>query len=198
MITIEGNEERIDEAIEELTMSSLGYVHMNMLNHNRQWTHNTVVKSASAMNVASAIQALNDAWGERNTERFIHLFREDKVPHECEAEDFYDYDDDYCEGCQQENKQDARGMSDRAMERFYDFCNAFDMTWKHWFVKAEAHEWLPIVIDFTNFDRDILIDEDKDAKLYRGRFTVVKERSRYFKREDVLPLYADIKGSEEE
>lgn len=198
MITIKGNEERIDEAIEELTMSSRQWVHMNMLNHNRQWTHNTVVKSASAMNVASAIQALNDAWGERNTERFIHLFREDEVPHECEAEDFYDYDDYYCEGCQQENKQDARGMSDRAMERFYDFCNAFSMTWKHWFVKAEALEWLPIVIDFTNFDRDILIDEDEDAKLYRGRFTVVKERNRYFKREDVLPLYADIKGSEEE
>ena len=88
---IVNNEARIDEALDTITMSKEGWVHINLFNHQRRFRANDFVMVALPETIAEAVIQLRKVGiqGERLT-RFIELF----TPKKYAGYDRYDERDD--------------------------------------------------------------------------------------------------------
>ena len=125
MLEIKGNEERIDETIETITMSKGMFMHLNFVNAARQYTADSFIKCRTPIDVAYTIRVLKEEtqWGEDRLMEFIELFN---VPRKELSEDADDYEE--YEYWEEERNRDCNGIGNECIERFNDFCAAFKMT----------------------------------------------------------------------
>lgn len=170
MNQLKGKKELIDEELPAIRMASDSWVHMNMWNNCREFVSESFIKARGPIDTAfflNELQVLFPHHTEQQMVDFIHMFRPD-VKHECEMDD-YDYDE-----CPQCSSTDARGMTDEAMRRFNDFATQFKMCWMMGPQSTNLHsqrKWFPIVVDFVNRTRDLLIDDESDDEVTVGRWT---------------------------
>ena len=188
MLTIIDNEERIDETIEEITMTKNCMMHLNFVNAARHYTADSFIKVRTPMDVAYTVNILNDFWGEEMTMQFIAMFNKPQKELSFDA-------DDYEESMywEEERNRDCNGVGDECLERFNDFCASFKML--DLSTGLGRNETM-LCIQFINKNRDILIDDESDDKRYIGRFTTIKDEGRWFTLTDELKAY-QTKGEEE-
>lgn len=179
MNTMKGKEELIDEELPAIRMDSDSWVHMNMWNHCREFMSDSFIRARGPIDTAFFLNELSVLFPyhtEQHMVDFIHMFRPD-ADHECDG----DWDDD-CPHCD----TDARGMTSDAMRRFNDFATQFKMCWMMGPQSTNLHsqrKWFPIVVDFINTTRDLLIDDESDDKVTVGRWTkrvLDSKHARYF------------------
>jgi hypothetical protein len=188
MLNIKGNEQRIDETIKQVRMIKTGFVHLNFLNAARCYDTGSFIKCRTPIDVAYTVSILNEFWGENTTMHFIELFEPAQLEHWCMDETLdagINYD--YCEACEEERNYDCNGISDKAIERFSDFCAAFKMTHMVGF----QNNGVMLCIEFVNRNRDILIDDEVSEVYYLGRFTTIKNEGRWFSAEQLNNLVCD-------
>tara|TARA_R100000482_G_C5131245_1_gene152094 strand:- start:458 stop:1045 length:588 start_codon:yes stop_codon:yes gene_type:complete len=195
MLEIKGNEERIDETIEEITMEKNMFMHLNFVNAARHYTAGSFIKVRQPMDTAYTVNILNKFWGEEMTMQFIAMFEPPRTEHVCDDDSLdVGINYDYCEACEEERDYDCNNISNKALEFFADFCAAFKMLdLSTGFGRNETI----LAIEFINQNRDILIDEDSNDTHYIGRFTTIKDEGRWFTLTDELKEYRN-KGEEEE
>ena len=189
MLEIKGNENRIDETIEEITMAKNMFMHLNFVNAARHYTADSFIKVRQPMDVAYTVNILNDFWGEERTMQFIALFNVPRKELSFDADDYEEY-----EYWEEERNRDCNGIGNECLERFNDFCASFKMLdLSTGFGRNETI----LAIEFVNKNRDILIDEDSNDTHYIGRFTVANAEGRWFS-EIPTAWIADIPKGEEE
>ena len=190
MLEIKGNEERIDETIETITMSKGMFMHLNFVNAARQYTADSFIKCRTPIDVAYTIRVLKEEtqWGEDRLMEFIELFNVPRRELSFDADDYEEY-----EYWEEERNRDCNGIGNECIERFNDFCAAFKMTW----MTGIGGIGIATVIEFVNQQRDILIDDESSDKEYIGKFTVANAEGRWFS-EIPTAWIADIPKGEEE
>ena len=173
MNTMKGKEELIDEELPAIRMDSDSWVHMNMWNNCREFMSESFIKARHPIDTAFFLNELSVLFphhSEQHMVDFIHMFR----PDEMDEDGYYDID------------TDARGMTDEAMRRFNDFATQFKMCWMMGPQSVNLNsrrDWFPIVVDFVNTTRDLLIDDESDDKVTVGRWTkrvLDSKHARYF------------------
>lgn len=189
MLEIKGNEKRIDETIEEITMAKNGFVHLNFVNAARHYTADSFIKCRTPIDVAYTVEILNEFWGIERTMEFIELFNVPRKELSFDADDYEEY-----EYWEEERNRDCNGIGNECLERFNDFCAAFKMLdLSTGFGRNETI----LAIQFVNKNRDILIDDESSDTYYIGRFTVANAEGRWFS-EIPTAWIADIPKGEEE
>ncbi len=174
----------IDEEHEEITMSKAGWVHLNYINVCRQYRASDFIKARRPMDSHYLFGVLDELFhdnGGRHLEAFVHLFIQDEPDHDCEDEDFDEWEDE-CGGCNHMHRADNRGMTDQFMSEFEDFCAGFKMTWMmggESLPLEQKRMMFPLIVDFVNRTRDFLIDDESDDTKYIGRWTMRKLDSKY-------------------
>lgn len=194
---IMNNEARIDEALDTITMSKDGWVHINLFNIQRQYTAGDFVSVVLPDNIADGVMQLRKMGiqGQRMKD-FIELFTPKKYADYNRYDDRDDDDEDYWEWYY---AADNSGTHPDTLNRFYDFCTAFKMV----NLMGVSPEWYGVMLEFVNGNRDFLIDDDSDDKRYLGKFTKVTfDNERYFsleKAREIFPAgYNQPKNDEEE
>lgn len=195
MLEIKGNEERIDDTIEEITMKKNAFMHLNFVNAARHYTADSFIKCRTPIDVAYTVGILNEFWGIERTMEFIEMFEPPRTEHVCDDDSLdVGINYDYCEACEEERDYDCNNISNKAIERFNDFCAAFKMLdLSTGFGRNETI----LAIQFVNRNRDMLIDEDSSDTHYIGRFTLANAEGRWFS-EIPTAWIADIPKGEEE
>lgn len=194
---IVNNEARIDEALDTITMSKEGWVHINLFNHQRRFRANDFVMVALPETIAEAVIQLRKVGiqGERLT-RFIELFTPKKYAGYDRYDERDDDDEDYWDWYR---ATDNNGTHPDTLKRFYDFCTAFKMV----NLMGVSSDWYGVMLEFVNGNRDFLIDDESDDERYLGKFTKVTfDNERYFsleKAREIFPAgYNQPKNDEEE
>ncbi len=194
---IQTNEARIDEALDTITMSKDGWVHINLFNIQRRYRADDFVMVALPETIAEAVMQLRKVGiqGERLT-RFIELFTPKKYAGYDRYDDRDDDDEDYWDWYR---ATDNDGTHPDALKRFYDFCTAFKMV----NLMGVDPAWHGVMLEFVNGNRDFLVDDESDDERYLGKFTKVTfDNERYFsleKAREIFPAgYNQTKNNEEE
>ena len=153
---IQTNEARIDEALDTITMSKDGWVHINMFNIQRRYRADDFVMVVLPETIAEAVMQLRkaDIRGERLT-RFIELFTPKKYTGYSRYDDREDDDEDYWRWY---DECDNNGNHPDTLKRFYDFCTAFKMV----NLMGVSSDWYGVMLEFVNGNRDFLIDDESD------------------------------------
>jgi hypothetical protein len=194
---IQTNEARIDEALDTITMSKDGWVHINLFNIQRRYRADDFVMIALPDNIADAVMQLRtmEIEGQRMQD-FIELFTPKKYADYHRYDDRDDDDEAYWEW---HSACDANGTHPDALKRFYDFCTAFKMV----NLMGVSPAYYGVMLEFVNGNRDFLIDDESDDERYLGKFTKVTfDNERYFSLErarGIFPAdYNQPKNDEEE
>lgn len=194
---IQTNEARIDEALDTITMSKEGWVHINLFNHQRRYRASDFIMVALPETIAEAIMQLRkmDIQGERLT-RFIGLFTPKEYAGYHRYDDRDDNDEAYWDWY---NECDNNGNHPDTLKRFYDFCTGFKMV----NLMGVSSDWYGIMLEFVNGNRDFLIDDESDDERYLGKFTKATfDNEQYFsleKAREIFPAgYNQPKNDEEE
>ena len=194
---IMNNEARIDEALDTITMSKDGWVHINLFNIQRRYRAGDFVTVALPENIAEAVMQLRTMGIEgQRMQDFIELFTPKRYADYHYYDDRDDDDEDYWNW---HNACDANGTHPDALKRFYDFCTAFKMV----NLMGVSPDWYGVMLEFVNGNRDFLIDDESDDKRYLGKFTKVNfDNEQYFsleKARKIFPAgYNQPKNDEEE
>tara|TARA_R100001463_G_scaffold76199_7_gene130284 strand:- start:12672 stop:13256 length:585 start_codon:yes stop_codon:yes gene_type:complete len=181
---IQTNEARIDEALDTITMSKDGWVHINLFNIQRRYRTDDYIMVSLPETIAEAVMQLRkmDIRGERLT-RFIELF-EPTIYADYNRYDNRDADDTLYWDWYDES--DNNGTHPDTLNQFYDFCTAFKMV----NLMGVSPAYYGVMLEFVNGNRDFLIDDESDDKRYLGKFTKVTfDNERYFSLEKAREIF---------